>query len=145
VPVASAGTNMTQTSFTANWGASTGATEYFLDVSNDIGFTSLLAGYSNLNVGNGATYNVSGLIPGTVYYYRLRAHNTSGTSGNSGSIAVLLIPPNPTLSVIGIITQTSVTVSWNPSKGAAGYLLDVSTQANFLTMWAATRSVMLAM
>jgi surface protein len=46
-------TDVTTTSFTANWTA--GTPPYTLEVANDIGFTSYVAGYSGLNVGNVVT------------------------------------------------------------------------------------------
>lgn len=83
-PVSSAATSLTDVSFSANWGALTGAASYILDVATDSGFTSLVAGYTALNVGNVTTYSVTGLSSGGTYYYRVRALNaTPTTSGNS--------------------------------------------------------------
>jgi hypothetical protein len=87
--VATAATNIQATSFSANWNASTGATGYRLDVATDSGFTSFVTGYEDLDVGNVTTYSVSSNInPGTTYYYRVRAYNGSGTSGNSNTISL---------------------------------------------------------
>jgi hypothetical protein len=88
VPVAKAATSVTQSGFTANWNTSTGATGYYLDVSTSSSFSSFVSGYNNKNVGNVVTSPVSGLSANTTYYYRVRAFNTGGTSGNSGSITV---------------------------------------------------------
>lgn len=66
-------TNITDTSFTANWNAVSGATSYRLDVSTVSNFASFVSGYNNLNVGNVITYNVTGLDPETEYFYRIRA------------------------------------------------------------------------
>ncbi|MHC4499151.1 MAG: DUF2341 domain-containing protein, partial [Planctomycetota bacterium] len=88
-PVATAATNIQATSFSANWNASTGATGYRLDVATDSGFTSFVTGYEDLDVGNVTTYSVSSNITaGTTYYYRVRAYNGSGTSGNSNTISL---------------------------------------------------------
>ncbi len=82
-PVSSAATYVTDTSFSANWAALTGASSYVLDVATDSGFTSMVSGYNGLNVGNVLTYSVGGLSTGP-YYYRVRAVNaTPTTSGNS--------------------------------------------------------------
>ena len=90
-PNAIAATNIIQTSFDANWGTSIIAEGYYLDVATDTGFTSFVLGYENLNIENVATYNVSGLSANTGFYYRLRAYNAGGTSGNSNVISVTTI------------------------------------------------------
>ncbi|MCX7955349.1 MAG: fibronectin type III domain-containing protein, partial [Bacteroidales bacterium] len=88
-PTASSATNVQQTSFTANWTASSGATGYYLDVATCSGFTGCyVSGYQNLNIGNVTSYNVTGLACNTTYYYRVRAYNSCGTSGNSNTITV---------------------------------------------------------
>src|SRR5258708_620046 len=51
-PVASAATAISDNSFNANWSASTAATGYSLDVSTSGTFSSFVAGYNNLAVGN---------------------------------------------------------------------------------------------
>jgi hypothetical protein len=63
-PTASAATSVTSSGFTANWAASGGASKYYLDVATDPGFSSLVSGYNNLNVGNVTAQAVSGLVAG---------------------------------------------------------------------------------
>jgi len=89
-PVATAAMSVTTSGFTANWNSSTGATGYRLDVSTNDGFSSYMSGYQDLDVGNVTSYGVAGLTAGKTYYYRLRAYNAGGTSGNSGTISVTL-------------------------------------------------------
>ncbi len=48
-PVTLPATNITATSFTANWQGLPGATGYFLDVATDPSFTNFVAGYNNSN------------------------------------------------------------------------------------------------
>jgi thermolysin len=85
-PTANAATSVTASSFTANWGGSSGATGYRLDVSTSNTFSSFVSGYQNLDVGNFLSRSVTGLASGTSYFYRLRAYNTGGNSGNSGTV-----------------------------------------------------------
>jgi len=87
-PRALHGTNVTTSSFTANWRSVSGATGYRLDVSITKSFSSYVPGYQNLDVGNTTSYNVTGLSPNTTYFYRLRAYNDNGTSPKSNVIRV---------------------------------------------------------
>ena len=87
-PTAKAATNVTKSGFTAHWSSVTGATSYRLDVSTSSTFSSYLSGYQNLDLGNVISRSVSGLSTGRSYYYRVRAHNSAGTSGNSNVISV---------------------------------------------------------
>jgi uncharacterized delta-60 repeat protein len=130
-PVATAGTSVSQTGFTANWNASVGAAGYRFDVANDSGFTSLVAGYNNPDAGNVTSYAVSGLTPGSTYYVRVRAYNLCGTSGNSNTITVILPPANPVATAASGIGRTGLTATWNGSAGATGYRFDVATDSGF--------------
>src|SRR6266446_4080696 len=87
-PRALKATNVTATSFTANWRAVNGATGYRLDVATDSSFVNFVPGYQDLDVGNTTSYNVTGLAARTIYYYRVRAYNGSDTSPNSNVIQV---------------------------------------------------------
>jgi phosphodiesterase/alkaline phosphatase D-like protein len=57
-----------------------------LDVSRSNSFITYVPGYQNLDVGNVTSRNVTGLAANTSYYYRVRAYNGNGTSGNSNVI-----------------------------------------------------------
>jgi phosphodiesterase/alkaline phosphatase D-like protein len=65
-----------------------GATGYRLDVSTSSSFSTYVTGYQNLNVGNATSRSVTGLTASTTYYYRVRAYNGAGTSGNSNIVNV---------------------------------------------------------
>ena len=72
VPVATAATSVTDTSFVANWNAYTGAGYYLLDVSLNSSFSSFVSGYQNFVASTNST-TVTGLTSNTTYYYRVRA------------------------------------------------------------------------
>jgi len=136
-PTCTSANSITQTSFTANWNASTGATGYFLDVAMDNSFTVFVTGCENIDVLNVLNFNISGLAVNTYYYYRVRAYNTGGTSANSNTITVTTLlnpPPAPSaptaLSATGI-TQTGFTARWNTSSTATGYRIDIASNNSF--------------
>ena len=130
-PVAGAATGVTAGTFAANWTKVAGATGYQLDISTNSSFNTFLSGYQNLNVGNVATKAVSGLRAGAAYYYRLRAYNAGGPGANSGTIAVVTIPPTPVTIAAAGISSGGFVANWNSAAGAAGYRLDVATNSAF--------------
>ncbi len=93
-PMTTAATGVASTSFMANWLVACGATGYRLDVSTNNTFSSYVAGYQNLDVGNLTSRSVSGVSANTTFYYRLRAYNGLGTSGNSATISVTTLDVN---------------------------------------------------
>ena len=133
-PTATAASDIDQTSFSANWNPTSGISGYRLDVATDAGFTAFVTGYNNLDVGNVTTYPVNtGLTAGTRYYYRLRTYNATGTSSNSNTISLILIPGDPTATAATNILSNSFSANWNAVTGASGYYLDVATDAGFTT------------
>ena len=92
-PIANPATFLASHSFRANWRSVNGATGYRLDVATNSSFTNYVTGYQNLNVGNTLSRSVTGLSSSTTYYYRVRAYNGTGTSGNSNVVSVTTLPP----------------------------------------------------
>jgi uncharacterized repeat protein (TIGR03803 family) len=124
-PVATDASGMTATTFIANWETSSGAGDYLMDVASVNDFTIMVSGYENLLLASNSVA-VSGLTPGSTYYYRVRARNTSGTSLNSNAITVLLLPAAPGTTAATGIGQTGFTANWVAAAGATEYRLDVS-------------------
>lgn len=124
-PSGLAADNHTTTSFEASWSAATGATEYRLDVATNSSFTSILSTYNNKQVA-GTSQTVSGLTPGQTYWFRVRAKNASGTSGNSSSKSTTTVPSPPTAVAAEEITQGSFKAKWEAAEGATAYRVDVS-------------------
>ncbi|MGD1045885.1 MAG: hypothetical protein ABR936_11260, partial [Bacteroidota bacterium] len=129
-PNATPATNITSTSFTANWTVVSGATEYFLDVATDTGFTVFVGGYRNLAVDNVISRRVTGLSPNTTYYYRVRAYSGFPIS-NSNTITVLTAPAAPPATNATLITFNSFTANWTAVSGATAYYFDVATDSGF--------------
>lgn len=90
-PVAADATEIEPFSFTANWNAQDGITNYVLEVSADNAFTQLVAGFDNTPV-SGIAQSVNGLAYGTPYFYRVRSVLSPGdTTDYSNTIAVKTI------------------------------------------------------
>jgi fibronectin type 3 domain-containing protein len=113
--------------FTAGWSAASGATGYRLDVATDSGFTSLLASYRDLDVGNVTSAALTGLAAGTTYYFRVRAYNGTGISASSapGSGSPLATLPSTPATGVGFpaVGGGGLTVSWTAGDGANSLVL----------------------
>lgn len=99
-PTANAATGIQLTEFTANWTPVAGADRYYLQVSTNPGFTSLVPGYNNViiwvQLNNSNSFHVTGLTSCKTYYYRLRAGSScSSASAYSNTITVDIIQPEP--------------------------------------------------
>src|SRR6266566_4151127 len=81
----------TRSSFMANWGSVSGAMGYRLDVSTSSSFNSYVDDYHDLDVGNVTGRVVTGLNPGTTYYYRVRAYDATGPASYSDVITVTTV------------------------------------------------------
>lgn len=88
-PVALAASDESSSGFWANHENSAYATGYYIDISLTNTFATFIAGYENKDIGDFVTEIVEGLNPSTSYFYRWRAYNTFGTSGNSDYIEAI--------------------------------------------------------
>ena len=117
---------------------SSGATSYRVQVSTNSGFTSTLVDQGGITA---TSYGVSGLSPSTLYYWRVNATNSAGTSSWSSArsfTTLAAVPAAPTLSspsngATGV--ATSPTLSWNASSGATSYRVLVSTKWDLRRRW----------
>lgn len=87
-PVAKPATNVTKTSFVANWNTVPWTNEFRVDVSTDKEFTSMVSGYEDVPV-TGNSLLVENLGRGRVYYYRVRSAVPTAVSANSNTIMVV--------------------------------------------------------
>ena len=90
-PVTLNATERTAVSFRANWESVPEANNYRMDVSRSEDFEEFISGYQNRNVGGGTAITVTGLTPGTTYYYRLRTQVEAGISLYSDVVEVSTI------------------------------------------------------
>jgi hypothetical protein len=109
VPTSSSASLITNTGFTANWSAVTGATNYTLEVFSDSGLNTYVPG-SPFSV-NTNSYAVTGLTNSSTYYYRVSANGAaycnSGTSSLQGPIS-LECNPSTSLAATALATATTI-------------------------------------
>ncbi len=133
-PTSFAATNITTTSFQANWTPSNtyNFIVFFLDVSTNLSFSSFVSNYNNYGVGGNPQFVVNALQPNTTYYYRVRGENycSSGRSDNSNIISITTCSISPTLNPATNIKSTTVNLSW-PSTGTSEYKIDVASNSAF--------------
>ncbi len=130
-PVLLSATDVQLTSFTINWEAVVGATQYRVDVGFDPLVENMIGTDFDNRLVTGTSLNVTGLNANTTYYYKVRAENDVSTSGSSvGSSKTSSINPpvaeNPT-----DIELTSFQANWSVAANADSYLLDVATDPSF--------------
>lgn len=115
-------TNIAQTSFTANWQASTISTAdgYIIDVATDASFNNIVSGYNGLNVGNVLTKQITGLAANTTYYYRIRADKASVAGQGAYSVTSSVTTENTLpLTFVKFITHkegNAVNLRWETAS-----------------------------
>jgi hypothetical protein len=136
-PYKGAASNITGTSFTANWKApATGITEnYLLDVSADANFATFVPGYNQLSV-SGLSQNVTGLTAGKKYYYRVKS-NKASVAGQGAFIAKILattaasLTANPTAAGAYNKGVAYIKAYPNPVKTTATVEFDAVTESKY--------------
>jgi C1A family cysteine protease len=113
--------NVTATSFTASWSASSGATNYDLQ-------RWVNSAWQDSGTTTGTSYNFSNLPSASTQYVKVRARNSYGSSAYSNYITVTLsadnnntIPAVPTGLYSSNVSKTGFNGCWKQVSGATGY------------------------
>lgn len=116
--------NITASSFSLSWNASTGATSYDVQIRPQGG------SWSTFNV-TSTSYNATSLSGATTYEAQVRAKNSAGSSSYTSAITVTTLDPIPAVPA-GLsstsITTSSATLTWNASTYATSYDVQFRTQ-----------------
>jgi PKD repeat protein len=114
--------------FTANWTAVSGATDYELEVDDDMLFGSPITG-GPITVSAAASYVITGgLSSSTTYYYRVRAKNTCGNGPFSTAM---------TTTTAACPTITTGSISGSPFCAGASVTIPFTFTAGFTGTWTA--------
>ena len=125
---------------TLDWGSAEGAVSYKVELSVLPTFNSLAASFTTYNT---RLTPAQSLVAGT-YYWRVRGLDSGGNEALNSSTRVftLAAPPAITNTVPQLQTpsdgetiSTDPTFRWTPVKGAASYLIKVSTSNTFTPLY----------
>jgi fibronectin type 3 domain-containing protein len=107
------------TSIKISWSSVTGASGYKIYRS-----TSSTGTYSLVSTSTSTSFTNAGLITGKLYYYKVRAYKTVGTSKVDGNycstVSAKPIPSAPSVKASSL-EYNSIKISWNSVPGASGY------------------------
>ena len=145
VPSTTSATNVSCSSFTANWTTVASAMSYRLDVSTSPIFAAGAFVINDLNVGFTTSYSVTVPTAG-IYYYRVRAYNSCATTTLSGySNTQTVNAASPTATISGATTvclnasapsvtftnprSSAITITYNINSGSST-TINVPANAN---------------
>ena len=129
-PTSLQSSSITPSSVYLDWGSVSGANHFETQVDDNSNFASLASNPTSTS----SSVSVSGLSPGTLYYWRVRAFPSNG-NGNPGqwsstaTFATLL--PSPTNLVFSAVTASTVSLSWNSVSGATSYTIHLDNNSDF--------------
>ena len=123
---------------TLSWGASAGAASYQVQVSTTSAFTTTAYDQAALTA---TSASVPALANSTVYYWRVKATNTYGTSDwsvvwsfTTGAAAPPTVPTLLSPTDGSTTVPRTATLTWNASTGAASYRVQVSISSKFTAL-----------
>jgi predicted phage tail protein len=119
---------------TLSWNSSTGATSYTMQVSANSSFSILVLNQGGITT---TTWQVIGLNPLSIYYWKVNAANSAGTSAWSDTWSFTTTGPSPAVPLLSspangsTISSSPLSLSWIVSSGVTGYTLQVSVDSLF--------------
>jgi autotransporter-associated beta strand protein len=124
----------TANSVTLSWTTnSDNQTSFNLDRATDMGFTQNLITENLPATPSSYTDTAAGLAPGGTYYYRIRAFNSAGNSGNSNvaNVTIPFPPPAATNPQVLSVTSSEIDLQWTDHAGhnTQGYKIYRSTNS----------------
>ena len=119
-PVATA-TAVSGTQVDLSWNAVAGATGYLVDEWNGSAWQQI----GSFGAGTKSDA-ITGLSPGTTYYFDVAATNSAGTTweANYNTVTTPQSAPAAPVATATAVSGTQVDLSWNAVAGATGYLVD---------------------
>jgi hypothetical protein len=132
-PSALGGSPATATSIGLNWtNNAANQSGFHLDRATDAAFTQNLVTQTLPATPFTFTDSAIGLAPGSSYYYRIRAFNSAGDSGNSNAIniSIPVAPPKPSNQSITDVTTTEIDIVWQDNAGHAATEYDILRAVN---------------
>lgn len=136
----------TRSSFVAQWNPLSGATGYRLDVSVSPSFDSYVTGYDALEVGPATWRLVTGLSPGTTYYYRVTGISetdfTTSSAVMTGTTATgsgLVISPTFDISITNNPNAAAIEAMINRAIGIYESLFSDSVTVFILFRYSTTK------
>lgn len=131
-PVALPASNISQTSFQANWKEDKDAESYFIDVATDPQFNNILSEYKNIEIRANTLRVIRDLEVEKTYYYRIRIQKDRIFSEYSNTIQVSTVSLAPPVALGATeVKLTSAILTWTKIAEAESYSLEIATDQEF--------------
>ncbi len=114
--------------FTVRWNPVTDANQYFVDIAEDAGFTTILPAYNNVPVPSTSnSLNITGLNAGQEYFYRVQVDHLCGSPSGYAESSVTLVgaPAKPVVLLADNPTCDGFDIEWSPVAGVNSYTVQV--------------------